>query len=206
MIRVFKTPWITQARYPELIWKLDSEKSIYLTFDDGPNPETTPWIISELRKADAKATFFCLGKNIKECPSTAQEILKEGHIIGNHTFNHLNGWKTINLEYQEDIRACDEELMKLGVHNQLFRPPYGCIRKAQINALKNRRIIMWNYMSWDFDSKLDTSRSIKKMKEACPGSILVFHDSLKAFQNLKIILPEILSFFTSKGFKFETIR
>ncbi|WP_436516797.1 polysaccharide deacetylase family protein [Ekhidna sp. To15] len=206
MIRFYKTPRITKARYPELIWNIDSEESIYLTFDDGPNPETTPWIKHELRKVGAQATFFCLGKNIRENMTLAQELLDEGHVIGNHTYNHLNGWTTINLDYQEDIRACDQQLMILGVHNQLFRPPYGRIKKGQINALKNRRIVMWSHLSWDFDPKLNIEKSIDKMKQAKPGSILVFHDSIKAFENLKMMLPEILSFFTSKGFKLESIK
>lgn len=206
MIRFYKTPWITRARYHELTWSLDSDESIYLTFDDGPDRNTTPWIMNELRKVGAKATFFCLGKNIKENATLVQDLLNDGHVIGNHTYNHLNGWKTLINDYLEDVRACDEELMNLGIHNQLFRPPHGRIKKGQISALSNRRIIMWNYLSWDFDSKLNLKKSIEKMKEAKPGSILVFHDSPKAFKNVKVILPEILTFFTSKGFKFEPIR
>lgn len=206
MIRFYKTPWITQTRYPELIWKLDSEDSIYLTFDDGPSPEATPWVIDELNKAKAKATFFCQGKNIKAYASIVQSLIDNGHVIGNHTQNHLNGWKTMTLDYLDDIRKCDNELMNFGIHNQLFRPPYGRIKKNQISRLKNRRIIMWSYLSWDFDLKLDTEKSLEKLKEAGPGSILAFHDSAKAFKNLRIILPEILSHFSSKGLKFEAIR
>ncbi|MEP1032081.1 polysaccharide deacetylase family protein [Ekhidna sp.] len=206
MIRFYRTPWISQARYPELIWNIDSEESLYLTFDDGPHPEVTPWVIKELRKVGAKATFFCLGKHIKEYESIARAIIKDGHIIGNHTYSHLNGWKTLNMTYQEDIRTCDNELMKLGIHNQLFRPPFGRIKKGQISALKNRKIVMWSHLSWDFDPKLDVNKSIEQLKAAKPGSIILFHDSIKAFNNLKIILPEILSFFSSKGVKFESIR
>ena len=206
MIRFFKTPRITKSNYPGLLWSMDSEESIYLTFDDGPDEEVTPWVMKELEKVGAKATFFCLGKNLKAHNELAKQLIEQGHIIANHTQSHLNGWHTLNNRYQDDIRACDNELMKLGVHNQLFRPPYGRIKKGQINSLKNRKIVMWSHLSWDFDPKLDVQKSIKKMKEAKPGSILVFHDSRKAFSNLKIILPEILNYFKSQGIKFDTIR
>ena len=206
MIRFYKTPWITQARYPELIWKVKSDKSIFLTFDDGPCPEVTPWVMSELRKFNAKATFFCLGKNLVNHEDLANELLKEGHIIGNHTQNHLNGWKSLRREYHDDVRACDNELMKLGIHNQLFRPPYGRIKKSQIDGLKNRSIIMWSHLSWDFDQKLNIHKSIHELKKAKPGSILVFHDSKKAFENLKKILPEVLLHFSSKDIIFESIK
>ncbi|MEO9485010.1 MAG: polysaccharide deacetylase family protein [Ekhidna sp.] len=206
MIRFYKTPWITKRRYPELVWQLPSRNTLYLTFDDGPNPTVTPWVINELRKVDAKATFFCLGSNIQQHQNLAKALIEEGHAIGNHTQNHLDGWKTLSSEYQDDILKCDEELMNLGVHNQLFRPPYGRIKKSQIKKLRNRKIIMWSHLSWDFDGKSNTQQSIEKLKKAEEGSILVFHDSAKAFENLQVILPEILSFFSAKGFKFDSVR
>lgn len=206
MMRFYKTPWIAKARYPELTWSLNSKQSIYLTFDDGPNPIVTPWVLNELRKENAKATFFCLGENIANYKSLAKEILAQGHSIGNHTQNHLNGWKSGNLEYQDNISACDDELAKLGVSNQLFRPPYGRLKKNQIDALKNKKIIMWSHLSWDFDKNLNLSTSLKKLKSAGCGSILTFHDSKKAFDNLKILLPEILSHFSSKGIQFEALK
>lgn len=205
MIRYFRTPWFTRLWYPELFWRIPSADAIYLTFDDGPHPKVTPWVLETLKEFNAKATFFCLGKNLEANADIAKRIMQEGHQIGNHTFKHSNGWKVLNWDYQEDIRACDAELMKLDIHNQLFRPPYGRIRKSQLSSLKNRRIVMWSHLSWDFDQKLNVEKSIRQLKKAGPGSILVFHDSAKAFNNLKEILPEILSHFQAKGFKFKII-
>lgn len=205
MIRFYKTPWMIRVRNPDLVWKLPDTQSIYLTFDDGPNPEVTPWVLNELARVNAKATFFCLGKNLRAQPSLASEIIKSGHTIGNHTDNHLNGWKTLAADYHNDIRACDDELMKLGVSNQLFRPPYGRVRSNQLVGLKNRRIIMWSHLSWDFDARLNVEKSLNALKKASEGSILVFHDSKKAFSNLKKLLPEVLSHFHNKGFKFDAL-
>lgn len=205
MIRNYHTPAYLRVLYPSVVWKEQSENSIYLTFDDGPNEEVTPWVMEVLKKANAKATFFCLGQQLKACPELANALLTEGHELGNHTYSHLKGWETHNWEYQEDIRACDDELMGLGVHNQLFRPPYGRIRKSQISALRNRRIVMWSHLSWDFDPKLNIKKSLKKMKEVEPGSILVFHDSSKAKANLQSMLPELLDYYVQEGFTFDTL-
>lgn len=205
MMRFYKTPWITRVWYPSLTWKIQSDNSIYLTFDDGPDPEVTPWVLAELAKVEAKATFFCLGKNLEKHPILGQHILKEGHQIGNHTFNHLKGWKSSDNDYLNDIAHCDQQLNAIGSGSKLFRPPYGRIKKSQLRRLQNKKVVMWSHLSWDFDPRLDVRESCEKLKRAEPGSILVFHDSAKAFENLKQILPKILSHFQSKGVKFEAI-
>ncbi len=205
MIRFYKTPWITRMMYPNLQWKGHAHNCIYLTFDDGPHPIITPWVLDVLEKANAKATFFCVGKNVREYPDLTQLILKAGHSLGNHTFNHLKGWKTTTNQFLSDVEQCDQEMKSLGIETDLFRPPYGRIKRSQIKELKSKRIIMWSHLSWDFDKELNLKTSISQLKNADAGSILAFHDTSKAYGNLKVILPELLSHFTSKGLKFEAI-
>lgn len=205
-MRFYKTPFITRWLYPSLIWKKSSNDSIYLTFDDGPNPEVTPWVLEELNKVGAKATFFCLGRNAKNNESLVEEIKKNGHLIANHTFSHLKGWKSNDAEYLKDVKKCDEVLSAFGIENNFFRPPFGRIKRSQVSALKNKRIIMWSHLAWDFDQNLDYQKSLKALKRAKPGSILTFHDNEKAFENLKKILPELLNHFKSKGFRIETLE
>lgn len=204
MIRFYKTPWVTKLWYRSLVWNIPSEDSIYLTFDDGPTPKVTEWVLDKLKQADAKATFFCLGKQLEDFPGIGKRIISEGHQIGNHTYTHLKGWKTTDSNYMEDIRLGEEVLKETGIDTHIFRPPYGRIRKSQIKRL-DQRIIMWSHLSWDFDRKLDVKKSIVRLKSAKPGSILVFHDSQKSFENLRLILPEILSHFQAKGFKLAAI-
>ena len=206
MIQFYKTPWLTRKWYSNFVWSLPDQQSIYLTFDDGPHPEVTPWVIEQLNEFNAKATFFCIGKNLSDYPELGKELIYAGHTLGNHTEHHLNGWKTTNKTYEQDINQCDLSLEKLGIRNQLFRPPYGRIRKSQQSRLKERKIIMWSHLSWDFKEDLNVKKSITRLQKAKPGSILVFHDSVQAFHNLKIILPEILKHFTLRGLKFETLK
>lgn len=204
MIRFYKTPWVTRLGYRKLVWRIPSTNSIYLTFDDGPTPKVTQWVLDELDKAQAKATFFCIGKNLEEHPEIGKRIIAEGHQVGNHTYSHLEGWKNKDSKYLEDIRLGEEVMDEVGAQCKLFRPPYGRIKRSQIGKL-DRRIIMWSHLSWDFDQNLNIKKSIKHLTKARPGSILVFHDSKKSFENLKVILPKILAHFQSKGLKFEAI-
>ncbi|MEO9871323.1 polysaccharide deacetylase family protein [Ekhidna sp.] len=206
MIRFYRTPWIIKAFYPTLTYRIPSDNKIYLTFDDGPDPLVTRWVLDELEKYGAKATFFCLGKNIEKYPELATEIVSKEHRICNHTYSHPKGWKIHDEDYISDIVRCDNVIQKIGERNNLFRPPYGRVKKSQIKKLNQYRLIIWSHLSWDFDPKLKVNRSIKKLKKAQPGSILVFHDSLRAFSNLKIILPEILNYFRTKGIQFDTIK
>ena len=186
-------PKVVKKMFPNYIWNIDSkEKTLYLTFDDGPTPEITDWVLECLKKYNAKATFFCIGKNIEQYPDIYQNIIKNGHAIGNHTYNHLNGWKTDNIQYYKNILQAAKH-----IPSKLFRPPYGKIKPTQANYLLKRgwRIIMWNSLSADFDTSIDGitcfNNVISTMKN---GSIVVFHDSEKAFDRMKIALPLLIQY------------
>ena len=205
-MRFYQTTWFQKLLYPSLTWKIDSSDSIYLTFDDGPTPEVTPWVLDELDKVGGKASFFCIGIKIEEHKDIAEQLLQKGHAIGNHTYRHLSGYEVDAVEYLEDIKKCDDQLERINVKNQLFRPPFGRIRKAQLRRLDQKKIIMWNYLSWDFSTSFKPEKSLKALKKAGPGDIVLFHDSEKAFANLKQILPELLAHYNSKGLKLEALR
>ncbi|MDA8596465.1 polysaccharide deacetylase family protein [Flavobacteriaceae bacterium] len=194
--------------YPELIWEQQREKSktIYLTFDDGPTPEVTDWVLDFLAKHKIQASFFCIGKNIENHPAIFNRILEGGHRIGNHTQNHLNGWNTKTDKYLKDI----EEAARLIPREQglIFRPPYGRIRKKQIRALKNQayKIIMWTALSADWDAKNTPQVCIDNcLKNSKDGSILVFHDSVKAQKNLYGSLETVIMELKNRGFEFKTL-
>ena len=212
----FSVPSTIQWLIPSCTWrKVGQEKVIYLTFDDGPHPEITAWVIDELKKHQIKATFFCVGDNLKKHPETAKQLLTEGHQIGNHTMHHIKGWKHKNVDYLKDIEDCDTEIRK--IHAQmndekaqprLFRPPYGQIKPSQIKLLcaKGYEIIQWSDLSCDYDKHLNCEKSLTTLvKNAKPGSIVVFHDSEKAENQLKQILPSYLEAMLAKGFTFETL-
>jgi peptidoglycan-N-acetylglucosamine deacetylase len=201
-----KTPFWLKLIYPGCIWNLSrDEKKIYLSFDDGPHAIATPFVLDQLKIYQARASFFCLGKNVMAETEIYKRILNEGHRVGNHTFNHLNGWKTDNKEYFNDI----EETRHL-IDSDLFRPPYGKIRAFQIHNLKeklNYKVIMWDVLAGDFDPKVNGEMSAKRViKNSRPGSVIVFHDSAKAFPVLKIALPVVLKYFSEKAYSFEVIR
>lgn len=201
-----KTPFLLRWLYPDLVWKKPSANTIYITFDDGPIPEVTPFVLNALADYDAKATFFCIGDNVRKYPEIYQEVIKAGHSIGNHTFNHLNGWNTDDEKYLENIGECAEY-----VKSDLFRPPYGRIKKSQIKKLKTRRpdikVIMWDVLSGDFDQNLSPEKCLENvLRTTAPGSIIVFHDSLKAFDRLKYVLPKALEYWSDKGFVFKNLN
>ena len=185
---------------------------VFLTFDDGPTPEITEFVLSELKKYNAKATFFCIGKNIKKQSNTFNKIVSEGHAIGNHTQNHLQGWKTNNQKYLKSVLECENIIANWPqkVNNsKLFRPPYGKIRKSQArNLLKNGyKIIMWDVLSGDFDSSISNERCLQNvLKNTRNGSIVVFHDSMKAAEKIKYALPRVLKALSDKGFSFSKIE
>jgi peptidoglycan/xylan/chitin deacetylase (PgdA/CDA1 family) len=203
-----KTPFWLRALYPSCTWKIPSAKKvIYLSFDDGPHVDATPFVLAELKKYNAKACFFCIGKNVAAHKNLYEQILHEGHTVGNHTYDHVNGWKTNTANYIENI-----ELAGKLIHSNLFRPPYGRITKSQIQKIKAnktlpQKIIMWDVLSGDFDLSLTAESCIKNIiKNTVAGSIVVFHDSAKAFERLKIALPRILAHFTALGYTFEAIQ
>ena len=181
------------------------QKELYLTFDDGPHETATPFVLDQLKQYDAKATFFCIGKNAKMYPRIYQRILDEGHAVGNHTFDHLNGWKTKNELYINNIKKAAEY-----INSKLFRPPYGKISPSISKLIRRKlgyKIIMWSVLSADFDEKLSPQKCAKYvLLNAKPGSIIVFHDSTKAWERMSYALPETLNYFAANGFCFKTIN
>ena len=206
MFYLVKTPALIKKLYPECLWDVKtSENIIYLTFDDGPTPDVTSYVLDELKKYSAKATFFCIGKNVKEHFDIYKRIIAEGHKPGNHTFNHLNGWKTDDRTYLEDIKQAANI-----IDSEFFRPPYGRITKFQLKALQGEnfklRTVMWSVLSGDFDVKISPENCyLNVTKNVKPGSIVVFHDSLKAFTRLEYTLPRVLDFFSKEGFQFKIL-
>ncbi len=202
-----KTPIILRWLYPSLIWKRKTDlKEIYLTFDDGPIPMVTPWVLDILRKWNAKATFFCVGENISKHPEIFSRVISEGHAVGNHTHNHLNGWKTPLVDYFKNCLQADEAIGSEYSENRLFRPPYGRITSKQIKALKNWQIVMWDVLPGDFSSKHSAEEVLQKaIINSSEGSIVVFHDNLKSFDKLKEVLPAYLEHFTEQGYKFKAL-
>jgi peptidoglycan-N-acetylglucosamine deacetylase len=203
-MRFTKTPSVVKKLFPRLTWNLpEDDKSIYLTFDDGPEPGITDFVLKELQKYNASATFFCVGENVKKHPALFQEIVSKGHSVGNHTYNHLNGWKSRPKEYLINISKCSETF-----DSNLFRPPYGKLPLFNNKTLLNRyKIIMWDVLTHDYDIKVSREKCLSNATSNIkPGSIIVFHDSLKAWKNLQYALPRSLEFFSTNGFKFKKIE
>tara|TARA_B110000003_G_scaffold274560_1_gene314832 strand:- start:327 stop:938 length:612 start_codon:yes stop_codon:yes gene_type:complete len=196
-----KTPKILQRLFPSLIWsKKTVKKEIWLTFDDGPDPTVTPWILNILKQEDIKATFFLVGKYIERYPTLLEKIIAEGHKVGNHSYSHKNGWVCKNKDYVSDIYRCQQLLYK----NTLFRPPYGRITKSQISILKQKyKIVLWDVFSWDFQKNI-TPEKVKKniLMNTESGSIIVLHNNRKSFNNIQIILRETIHILKQKGFIF----
>ena len=203
-----KTPWWLKKIYRHRLWQVATkEKILYLTFDDGPHPVVTPFVLDELKKHHAKATFFCIGKNVIDYPFIYKRIIDEGHSVGNHTQQHLNGWKTNSKTYLSDVA-----LAAKNIQTNLFRPPYGRLKSMQAkginDAMKNKlaKIVMWDVLSGDFDELLSNEQCLNNVihHTKC-GSIVVFHDSDKAFSRLQYTLPKTLDFFSSKGYIFNNL-
>ncbi len=198
-----KTPKLIQALMPAYLWNIPTrEKIIYLTFDDGPIPEVTPWVMETLRLYDARATFFCVGENVWRYPEIFRQVMAAGHSVGNHTYNHLNGWRTENLNYLHNVRHCARM-----VPGNLFRPPYGRLLPSQRAFLERHyRIVMWDVLSGDFDPLQSAAQCLDNvLQNTRPGSIIVLHDSLKTREKLFELLPRLLSHFSMLGYRFEAI-
>ncbi len=198
-----QSPYLLKYLYPSLHWEVKTtEKVIYLTFDDGPHPEISLEVLKILEEKDAKATFFCVGENVKKHPDTYQKILDAGHRTANHCFNHLNGWKTPNKTYFDNVALCAK-----WVDSDLFRPPYGRITPSQIAKLKHQyRIIMWSVITYDFDQSLTKEACLDiGLKKSGPGSIIVFHDSVKAAANMRYALPRFIDHFKALSYRFEVL-
>jgi len=215
-----KTPFVVKKMFPNYVWDITSTvKTIYLTFDDGPTPEITNWTLNTLKEHNAVATFFCIGNNIEKYPDVFRNILDNGHCIGNHTQNHVKGWQTKTKDYFENIELCESvlksQVTKSSIVNRkslvsnLFRPPYGQITPKQGRTLikQDYKIIMWDVLSFDWDQAVSPERCLKNViSKAKSGSIVVFHDSVKASKNMTYALPKVLEFFNREGYVFKGIH
>ena len=189
--------------FPETVWRIPmTEKAVYLTFDDGPIPEVTPWVLDVLDHYGIKATFFCVGDNVRKHPATFQQVVERGHSVGNHTMHHLQGAFTTTKRYVADINEADSY-----IHSALFRPPHGLIRWKQAAAIKgNMRIIMYDLVTRDYAKKINGEDVLNNVKRfARNGSIIVFHDSLKAEKNMKYALPRAIEWLKENGYTLEPI-
>ncbi|HRP88636.1 MAG TPA: polysaccharide deacetylase family protein [Edaphocola sp.] len=197
--------WV-QKIFKSYIWKMPATPDsydIFLTFDDGPHPEITPWVLSQLKEYQANATFFCIGKNVVEFPDVYQQILNEGHTVGNHTHQHLKGRKT-----DEDIYIADILQAQKFIDSKLFRPPYGSINRLQTKKLKELgfKIILWNIIPGDWDKSISSEKCLENIIfSITPGSIIVLHDSEKAQSNMEYVLPRLLEYGKKKNWKFKSI-
>jgi peptidoglycan-N-acetylglucosamine deacetylase len=213
-----KAPRWLKWLYPNLTWNIPVEKNekvLYLTFDDGPHPVATPFVLDELKKHKAKATFFCIGKNVAAHSEIYKRSIDEGHTVGNHTQNHLNGWKVTDREYIDDILKASEY-----IDSKLFRPPYGRITRFQASVLSGKirnstkkkmlsssfKIIMWDVLAADWDNTITTEKCYQNIiLNASSGSIIVFHDSAKALEHIQYALPKVLEFYSQKGYRFKAL-
>ena len=206
-----KTPGFVKTLFPNFIWNINTvKKELYLTFDDGPTPEITDWVLQTLKDYNAKATFFCIGKNIVKHPEIFQNILDNGHSIGNHTYNHLKGWKHKSKHYIKDALETETVINKFQLNNnkKLFRPPYGKFKNKQSKQLLELGylIILWDVLSYDWDISVPEESCLNNVISATKeGSIIVFHDSFKASRNLKYALPKVLEYYSNEGFVFKDL-
>ncbi len=203
-----KTPqWLHRMSPAGVIWEMppDEDNSVYLTFDDGPHPEITRYVLDELAKYDAKATFFCVGNNVAKHAETFKAVKAAGHAIGNHTYNHLNGWKTANTHYLKNIAQAARH-----INSHLFRPPYGRLKLSQYRKLLKQtpqsKVYMWSILSGDFDTCISAAQCTQNvLSHISPGAIIVFHDSEKAFPRLQTALPEVLKYCFDNGLRMKSL-
>ncbi len=197
-------PKLIRRAFPRYIWKInETEKVLYLTFDDGPIPELTPWVINTLEKYNAKATFFCVGHNVFKYPDIYDMVLKNGHATGNHTYSHLNGWKNTNEALFSDIEKADKLIKSI-----LFRPPYGKLTNSQMRFIaRHKQIVLWDVLTRDYDKTVSPEICYSYVEKfAKPGSIIVFHDNIKATKNMQYALEKTLVNFSAKGYTFKALK
>ncbi|MEB2783791.1 polysaccharide deacetylase family protein [Algoriphagus persicinus] len=205
----YTVPKLVQQLYPNRIWgKSAAENTVYLTFDDGPVPGVTDYVLQELAKRNQKATFFVVGDNVRKYPRLARQLISLGHKVGNHTFNHLNGWKTEKSVYLDNIELCDRALEDvLGIETKLFRPPYGLIKSSQaVEVARCHQVVMWDMLSRDYDQRLKPEVVLKNsIRHTKAGSIAVFHDQSKTQELLPKVLPQYLDYILEMGWKAEVL-
>ncbi len=199
-------PWL----FRKYLWNVSTNsKIIYLTFDDGPTPEVTSWVLNQLSLYQAKATFFCIGSRIQAYPDLVLQLLEEGHLLANHTYEHVNGWKTITNDYVNEVLKTQDTIQTFQENKtKYFRPPYGKITPKQTNALikQGYQIVMWDILTYDFNSEFSVEKTLQKIyKYTQNGSIIVFHDSIKCKGKLYYLLPKVLQHFQEKGFQFHAL-
>jgi len=219
-LNLFRTPFFLPKFYPSLLWRVPTEKKeLYLTFDDGPVKGPTEFVLDELRKVNARATFFCIGDNVRKYPEVFLKIIEQGHAIGNHTFNHLKGWSTPLQNYLDNVLLCESQMKNCRSQNlnnsfssqptssRFFRPPYGRITSKQITVLKEKyQIVMWDVLTHDYSKNISRQNCLNGSIGATrEGSIIVFHDSLKAERNLTYVLPKFLDHFSAQGYEFKSL-
>jgi peptidoglycan/xylan/chitin deacetylase (PgdA/CDA1 family) len=205
-----RTPFLLPLLYPSLTWRLEEHTPVlYLTFDDGPVPGPTEFVLDCLSREELHGTFFCIGDNIRKHPGIFERILADGHTVGNHTCNHVNGWRTSTEDYLLNAQAFEAAARNAGLANRtaLFRPPYGRITRQQIKALRDYRIVMWDVLSQDYNKHLSQETCLRRTLRACrPGSIIVFHDSYKSERNMKFVLPRLIDQARTQGYAFGSLR
>lgn len=204
-----RIPLWFQRLFPDYIWQIPSrERNIYLTFDDGPIPDVTEWVIEILDQYDIKASFFVVGENVSKNPDVFNALIEKGHLVGNHTYHHVRGWQTPTPTYLEEVELCNKVMLSHGGQlPRYFRPPHGRIKPGQARILREQyRLLMWNVLTADYDRSLNEEKCLKNSIRATqPGSIVVFHDSLKAEKNLRYVLPRYIEHFFDLGYSFQPL-
>lgn len=203
-MRIIRPPRILREYYKNVVWRLGAPgKTVYLTFDDGPTPGVTEWVLNELKKYNARATFFCIGRNVEKHKELYHQIIQEGHHTGNHTYSHIKGIKVKNYEYYNDVFLAEQF-----IESDLFRPPYGLLKSTQIKWLSGKyKIILWDVLSYDFSRKMSKKKCLHNViKKTRNGSVIVFHDSLKAREKLFYVLPQLLKNLSDRGYDFKVLN
>ena len=199
-LRWLRAPGIMKRLFPDFVWRYNSdEKKVYLTFDDGPIPESTLWTLEMLHEKKVKATFFCVGDNVRKFPDLYRRIVEEGHAVGNHTYNHLKGWYQNTQKYVENVILASEF-----IDSKLFRPPYGLIKNSQAKYLKtDYKIIMWDILSGDYRQDISPERCYQDvLNKIRPGSIILFHNHLKSEKNMRYTVPRLIDELRTQGYEF----
>ena len=204
VLRWLRAPGMIKLLFPDFVWRYNSgEKKVYLTFDDGPIPESTEWTLDMLKEKGVKASFFCVGDNVRKYPELYRKIVKEGHAVGNHTYNHIKGWGMNTQKYIENVIMASDY-----IDSRLFRPPYGQIKRSQAkHLLPEYKIIMWDVLSGDYRQDISPERCFQDvLKKVRPGSIILFHNHKKSEKNMRYAVPRLIEALKMEGYEFDVCR